>query len=128
MDNPFITEKCTVEDAKALIAKGLPQMNSDGRVPWSKVEEEAGTKVGYSRGWLVVRYAYLQKHNPQVLIPTSELLSKAFKQAEKEGNSGTYDERKVLSEVVVELRDVEQLSWGEIAVRMGIPESRVRRA
>ncbi len=128
MSNPFITEKCDAAQAEKLIEAGLPLMEGDGKVPWAKVEEAAGESVGYSRGWLVVRWEYLNRNQPGLLVDTTKLISDAFKQATKDGKSGDFNEKTVLQAKVIELRDVEALSWGEIAVRMQIPESRVRAA
>ena len=126
--NPFITKECTAEQAEKLVEAGLPIMEADGKVHWSSVEEQADVKVGYGRGWLVVRWAYLAKFQPSTLIDSTKLISDAFKQATDDGESGTFDQKKVLQAKVIELRDTDQLSWGEIAVRMQIPESRVRAA
>lgn len=128
MSNPFITEKCNAEQAAKLVEAGLPIMEADGKVHWSAVEESAGEQVGYGRGWLVVRWAYLAKFQPAVLVDSTKLISDAFKQATKDGKTGDFSEKQVLQAKVIELRDGEQLSWGEIAVRMQIPESRVRAA
>jgi len=128
MSNPFITEKCNAEQTAKLVEAGLPIMESDGKVHWSAVEESAGETVGYGRGWLVVRWAYLAKFQPTLLIDSTKLISDAFKASEKSGKSGEFDEKTVLQAKVIELRDTEKLSWGEIAVRMQIPESRVRAA
>lgn len=126
--NPFITDKCSAEDAEALIKAGVPQMDASGRVPWDKIEQEAGTKVGYSRGWLVVRRAYVEQNMPTVLVDAEKLFSDAFKKAEKEGKSSEFDKAKVLEPVVVDMRDNKKLSWGEIMVRLGLPEGQVRKA
>ena len=128
MSNPFITEKCNAEETAKLVEAGLPLMAGDGKVHWSQVEENAGTDVGYGRGWLVVRWAYLNQYDPSALIDSAKLISDAFKKAEKDGTSGDFNEKSALQAKVIELRDVDQLSWGEIAVRMQIPESRVRAA
>lgn len=128
MSNPFITEKCTAEQAEKLVAAGVPLMEGDSNVPWSKIEEAAGEEVGYSRGWLVVRWAYISKNTPELLVNTTKLVSEAFAKANASGKGGTFDEKTVLQAKVIELRDNMQLSWGEIAVRMQIPENRVRTA
>lgn len=128
MSNPFITEKCNAEQTAKLVEAGLPIMEADGKVHWSAVEESAGETVGYGRGWLVVRWAYLAKFQPTLLIDSTKLISDAFKVADAAGQSGEFDEKTVLQAKVIELRDSMQLSWGEIAVRMQIPESRVRAA
>jgi hypothetical protein len=128
MSNPFITKECDAETAAKLVEAGVGQMDSSGKVPWAKVEAEAGTEVGYSRGWLVVRWAYLAEKNPELLFDLAAHQSEAFKQATAEGKSGDFDAKSVLQQVVIRMRDTEALSWGEIAVRLGIPESRVRSA
>jgi len=126
--NPFITDKCTAEDAEALIKAGVGRMDSSGRVPWADVEKEAGTEVGYSRGWLVVRRAYLEQNMPTVIVDSDKLLADAWKKAEQAGNSSQFDKARVLEPVVVDMRDNKKLSWGEIMVRLGLPEGLVRKA
>lgn len=128
MSNPFITEKCNAAQTAKLVEAGLPIMEADGKVHWSAVEEQAGETVGYGRGWLVVRWAYLAKFQPEVLVDSTKLVSDAFAKATKDGKSGEFNEKSVLQAKVIQLRDLENLSWGEIAVRMQIPESRVRAA
>lgn len=126
--SPFITDKCTAEQADALIKAGVPMMEANAEVPWSEIEKQAGTDVGYSRGWLVVRHAFLHQNSPDLLIDSSKLISEAFAKAEAAGKSGEFKDLNALEPVVIKLREEMHLSWGEIAVRLGIPESRVRRA
>lgn len=128
MSNPFITKECDAATAAKLVETGVSQMDASGKVPWAKVEEEAGTDVGYSRGWLVVRWAYLAQNDPNKLFDLSGHTSEEFKRATAAGNESSFDAKSVLQQVVIRMRDEENLSWGEIAVRLGIPESRVRSA
>lgn len=128
MSNPFITKDCTAEQAEKLVAAGLPIMEADGKVHWSAVEESAGEQVGYGRGWLVVRWAYLAKFQPDELVDAEAYISAQFKKATTDGKSGSFDPKSALQHLVIRMRDTMQLSWGEIAVRLQMPESRVRSA
>lgn len=141
--NPFITEKATAEEVEALLKVALPLMGESGRIPWAQVE--AATGIGYSRGWLIVRYAYLAKNAPALLVDWKPAYEAALKQATDAGQADAFlaketdekgeaipgavsaGERRVLSPIVHDLRDAKALSWGEISVRMAIPESRVRK-
>ncbi len=137
VSNPFITAHFTQEEADALVKLALPLMADNGQIPWAKVEEKTGIK--YSRGWLLVRWAWLNKNQPQALIPAKAKLAEAAKKAEEAGQAAefakksdragsvTNGEAKVLSPLVHDLRDVKGFSWGEIAVRMQLPESYARR-
>ena len=134
----FATEHMTQAEAEALIKLALPLMDESGRIPWAKVE--AATGIGYSRGWLIVRRASLQKNPPNLLVDAKGLMAKALEQATTAGKVGeftaheggqqknvTAGERRTLSPIVHKHRDGLQLSWGEIAVRLGMPESKVRK-
>lgn len=126
--NPFITKDCPAELAEKLVKAGVPLMEADGKVHWSKVEEQAGEEVGYSRGWLVVRWAYLAQNEPDTLVDAAAYVSAQFKKAETDGKSGDFDPKTALQTLIIRMRDDMQISWGEIAVRLGMPESRVRSA
>jgi hypothetical protein len=141
--NPFITDKASLEEVAELIKVALPLMEENGRIPWAKVE--AATGIGYSRGWLIVRHAWLSANAPQLLVDWKPKYEAALAQATAAGNADAFlakevdakgeaipgavsaGERRVLSPIVHDLRDGKALSWGEISVRMGIPESRVRK-
>lgn len=142
MNIMFATDHMTTEEAQELIKLALPLMSENGRVPWAKVE--AATGIKYSRGWLIVRRAYLEKNHPNLLIDVKGAMDKALKQATDAGTEGEFNsrpldadgkpikdsltngERRVMSPIAHTLRD-QELSWGEMAVRMGIPESKVRK-
>lgn len=125
MNNPFITIHTSDEDVQALIKVGLPLMGSDGRIKWAAVESITGIK--YSRGWLILRHEWLAAMNPAALLNVTELVSTKFAEAVEQKRSGEFDgDRDIICPIVQKLRDQDELSWGEIAVRCGIPESKVR--
>jgi hypothetical protein len=128
--SPFATAKAS--EVESLIAVGLELTGADGIVPWDEIAKH--TEVGYSRGWLIVRRAWLEVNAPELLIPVAKLMADATAQATTAGTLGDFNaksggvtngERRVLGPVVQDLR-TKNNSWGEIAVRLGMPESRVR--
>ena len=134
----FVTDHMTPAEADTLVKLALPLMAENGRIPWSKVE--AATGIGYSRGWLIVRRAYLEQNHPNLLVDAQGLMATALKQAQDAGTEGefasheggelknvTNGERRILSPIVHKLREDTSISWGEIAVRLGMPESKVRK-
>jgi hypothetical protein len=125
MENPFITVHTSDADVEALINIGVPLMGSDGRIKWAAVENATGIK--YSRGWLILRHEWLAIKNPSALLNVTKLVSEKFAEAVEQKRSGEFDgDRDIICPIVQELRDSKELSWGEIAVRCGIPESKVR--
>ena len=129
MSNPFITSKCTAEDAAKIIKAALALTPESGLIPWPKVEAAAGTSVGYNRGWLIVRYAWLAKFQPNLLVDSDALVAAERAKAEKAGKLADFDEfRGVLAPIVARMYDEQKLSWGEIMVRLGTTEGRVRKA
>jgi hypothetical protein len=130
------TPTAQAEDVKRLLKVALPLMQADGRIPWAKVTEALGDDfaIGYSRGWLIVREAWLRANNPDAFVPMAALTEAAAKK-----HGGNFDEvQHVLMPVVVRLRGynakgeldpkLPQYSWGEIMVRTGRTEGQVRRA
>ena len=87
------------------------------------------TGVKYSRVWQIARRWYLEDMNPEALIDP-QLAVKGWK-AEHEGwMPQSKDESEVmeaLGPIAKALRD-QNLSWGEINVRMGVSEGLVRKA
>lgn len=106
--SPFATANTDAADVQALIQQGLEHMKPNGDIDWANLD----TPIGYSRGWLIVRRAYLEQNHKAALVtlPKGDDDATAYKR----------------HQIVVEMRDGQQLSWGEIAVRLGVPESRVR--
>lgn len=124
-------------------------------VTWEELEKETG--IGYSRGWLIVIRQILEQSYPQLLVSVDEVYKeadaqyvrakRAFDRLQKEKaeedpdfhiaefmDPGTFREA-FLAEVVRHARDREHdpftkkdgQSWGLIAVRLDLPESRVRK-
>lgn len=123
----FQTENMTDKEADALVAFALPLMNESGRIPWAEVEAAGVDTCGYSRGWLIVRHAWLTKHQPSSITPAAALVAAAEKKAAAAGKLQDFTEFKVLNPIIQDMRDGKKLSWGEIAVRLEIPESKVRK-
>lgn len=120
----FATDHTSAEDIQKLIEIGLPLMSDSGKVAWSKIEEATG--INYSRGWLIVRRAYLEANLPNLIIDTVGLVSKATQAAIEADRLGEFSaDRDVIADLATELRAM-SLSWGEMAVRLGLPESKVR--
>jgi hypothetical protein len=123
----FVTNNMTTEEAEALVALALPLMDDSGRIPWAKVEDATG--IGYSRGWLIVRRAYLELNQPGLIVDTNGLIAEARAHFTENGRESEFNPVKDgLGRIAEHYRDNLSLSWGEIAVRFGIPESRVRAA
>jgi hypothetical protein len=123
----FITNNMTTDEAEALVALALPLMDESGRIPWAKVEDATG--IGYSRGWLIVRRAYLEAYQPELVVDTNVLIAEALAHFTEAGKATEFNPVKDgLGKIAEHYRDDLSLSWGEIAVRFGIPESRVRAA
>jgi hypothetical protein len=123
----FITDHMTAEEAQALVDVAMPLIPSSGVIPWAKVE--ALTGIGYSRGWLIVRRQWLEAFQPELLVDTDALIAEAYAHFAELGKASEFNSvRDGLGKIAAHHRDSLALSWGEIAVRLGIPESRVRAA
>jgi hypothetical protein len=88
------------------------------------VDEES--QIGYSRFWLILRRAWLESHSPSTLVTVTK--AQRAKVEKTFGQNPDWELRNLFGPIVVELRMENELSWGEISVRLGIPESRVREA
>lgn len=127
----------TKADAKAvadLIKVGVPLMTEDSRgvgvLPWSKVEAAitGDDAIGYARGWLIVRRAWLIANRPSALVDAQGAVAAARAKATKENKLSDFDENKVLGPIMVDLKDAQQLSWGEIMCRTDLTEGKCRKA
>lgn len=97
------------------------------------------TGVGYSRAWLIVRRRHLELTAPELLVPTRDLIEQARAAAQaagkevefatvKKGEQYSEGELHVMGLIARKLRlDHAGISWGEISVRMDVPESLVRK-
>ena len=77
--NVFTTNNMTTEDVEILVATALPLMDATGKIPWAQVESVTG--IGYSRGWLIVRRAYMEANQPKLLVDTGKLIADATQKA-----------------------------------------------
>lgn len=121
--NPFLTESTARADVESLIEQGLAlsSLRADGQYvcEYDKID----TPIGYNRGWLIVRYEWLVRNAPELLVPARALMAKA-----QVADSTADVVRTILGPIVADHKDAKQLSWGEIAVRLGLPEGMVRKA
>lgn len=123
----MLTGDVPVQDVRKLLDMALeknghfkPDFN------WDKPRKVLG--IGYSRGWLIVRRRHLELTAPSLLVPTAEILADARKEAEKAGKLMEHDDLQIMGAIVRRLRlENKGISWGEIAVRMDVPESLVRK-
>lgn len=123
----FATANTTSEEIASLLEIGLPLMADTGKVPWAKVE--AATGIKYSRGWLILRRAYIEQYQPHLLVDVRSAVAAASAEAEAAGRLGDFvPDRMVLSPIVTRLHDELLCSWGEIMVRCGLAETKVRNA
>lgn len=139
--------ECTDEQIQQLIKLGVPKMSADGKVRDYPAIEEA-TGVNYNRGWLIIRRAWLEKHEPDKLVNMTTLIqgrqkaqeevhANLLKQAklakgteatrlEKAAENARYDfYRHGAGPIITDLRNA-QISWGEMSVRTNWPESTCR--
>jgi uncharacterized protein DUF2786 len=122
----FETDHTDHDAVVALIAEGVNAMKPNGDINWQElpinvrpfdVPGGEGT-IGYSRAYLIVRRAYLEMYDAGSLVtlPTDpDPVAQQRKQANavqllrypKDGSKG--------------------ISWGDISIVVGLPESRVRK-
>jgi hypothetical protein len=116
MTNVLVTKEEGVAELKKAVQawlKGNPE-NLE-RMPMAEFRKASGWD--YSRTWQVARRWVIEARTPDLLVNTSELV----KGLEVDKVEAT------LSRVVVKLHDDKLCSWGEINVRMGLSEGRVRK-
>jgi predicted RNA-binding protein YlqC (UPF0109 family) len=104
---PWLTKDATAEKAERLIAACLTE-----KLNWSAACEAAG--IGYSRGWLIVRWAELMLGAPDLMVQFTP-------SANKEESVWQ------LGQIVKPLVDA-KCSWGEVMVRTGQSEGACRKA
>jgi hypothetical protein len=116
MTNVLVTKEEGVAELKKAVQawlKGNPE-NLE-RMPMKEFRQASGWD--YSRTWQVARRWVIEARTPGLLVNTSELI----KGLEADKVDPT------LARVVVKLHDDQACSWGEINVRMGLSEGRVRK-
>lgn len=119
----FATKETDAKDVAALIKEGLEHMDADGTIDWKGMPQatrpfnvsDGSLPIGYSRAWLIVRRAYLEQFQPKALVTLPA------RTADKDASDRAW------SKVVSPMRTDQLLSWGEIAVRCGVAESKVRK-
>lgn len=128
--NCFATSNQDPEAVTRLITVGMELMTPAGVLSWSKVEDALpADSIGYARGWLIVRRAYLEANQPELLVDVAGMTEAARAKAEASHKLGEFDPvRQVHAPVIANLKDDKQLSWGEIMCRTGLTEGQCRKA
>jgi hypothetical protein len=125
----FATANTNAVDIRALIADGLENTDQSGEINWKAMSPKVrpadvpggSGKILYSRAWLIVRRAWLEVNEPSALVTLPEVSEKDC----LPGEALSACKNRVWSKLVQPLRDGDH-SWGEIAVRCGKPESKIR--
>jgi hypothetical protein len=117
----FETKNTTPEQIAALLKATL----EDG-ANWNQAIEASGIK--YSRAWLIVRRAQLERDFPNLIVNSDQLVA-AWRDANEVTSLADPKDllSAALSDTVKRLHD-EKCSWGEIMVRLGQSEGVVRKA
>lgn len=119
----MLTTKATSDQAVAtLLGLAIDEHGQRSKVTWPELEAASG--IGYSRAWLLVQRTLMERNSPALIVDTQAVLTQA--QAEHREAGVPFDSKAVLGEVVRTLRMDEGVSWGEISVRLNMPESQVR--
>jgi hypothetical protein len=109
----FTTKDTDPVQVSRLIETGVPAATNGTEIDWKAVDSG---EIKYSRAWLIIRRAWLEQFQPELLIKLPAA-------------TGSKDD--VLfqhGKVIRPLREDQLLSWGEIAVRVGMAESYCRKA
>jgi len=122
----FATSTTPTAEVARLVDNLDQFVSADGEVLAAQVAQ-AGISIKYSRAWLILRRAWLEANQKSALVTISVAKRNA---AEKKfaATNPDWELRHVFGPEVVKLRMNDELSWGEISVRLGIPESKVRSA
>lgn len=141
--------------ARQVISMGVPlvaiQPNGSAKVVGYPTIE-AATGINYNRGWLLIRQAWLNINDPAKLVDLTKAIKPA-KAAQVEAcklldaeiaackdsakaerlqairqNAEFNMDRHVVAPAVLTLRTDASISWGEISVRLNLPEATCRRA
>lgn len=121
--SPFATKNTNADHVKKLIAASLEQASEDGTFPsalWGQAEF-GGIKE--SRGWLIARRAWLEVNRPEALVEVP-----AGTDFSKKPADGGVSLRKFGKQLHDLRGDGHGDSWGELMVRTGLSEGKVRRA
>ena len=124
MENSIFSTKATDDALVAELVGNVDRyVSAEGKVKASEIP--AGIK--YSRAWLILRRAWVEAYAPKLITdatPTAKAVATATKLF---GDQPDFEKRHILGPIVVSLHD-EGCSWGEIMVRTGEGEGKVRKA
>lgn len=118
--------KATKEQTDDLRAAYAVWLEADGSGDFPMAEFTLVSGLNYSRAWQIARRWYLEERMPEALVDAGALI-KAW-QENHEGwmpNKGESYEGEALAPTIRTLREAGH-SWGELNVRFGMPEGRLR--
>ena len=121
--SPFATKNTNAKHVAALIAAALEQASDTGEFPSTLWNQAQFGNIGESRGWLIARRAWLEVNRPEALIKVPA--GTDFSKSPADGGASIRAFGKVLEE---QRHDGNGDSWGELMVRTGLSEGKVRRA
>lgn len=120
----FATANTPTDQVAELVELG---QNGSGQFPESeRLSLGIAPDIGYSRAWLIVRRAFIEANAPSLLVDLEAAIKAEFPADKVPAKDEIV--RRVISPIVQNLRESELCSWGEIAVRVGLPEAQVRSA
>lgn len=121
MSTSIFSTKDTNSDDVGFLVDNCDTLAPEGVFQPSALPEDFPIK--YSRAWLIVRRAWIEANAKNLLVNVTK---KQVDAAQKKYGDQYDEKRHVWGPIVENLRDSEKLSWGEIAVRCGMAESKVR--
>lgn len=128
--SPFSTKDTDAKAVQALMQSAVDHVGTDGVIDWKTFPDavrpfdinDGKCSIGYSRAWLIVRRAWLEMFEPKSLVTLPEVDPSKV----AAGDNLKDATNRAWSKVISPMRDTDQLSWGEISVRVGKPESKIR--
>lgn len=121
MSTSIFSTNTTDPKEVAFLVDNVNELAPEGVFQPSALPADFGIK--YSRAWLIARRAWLEANSKSSLVTISK--TKVAK-AQKTFGEAFNENRHVYGPIVENLRDEQLCSWGEISVRIGISESKVR--
>lgn len=119
----FATKNTDDELVHELVTNVDRYVSAEGKVKAAELPEQ----IKYSRAWLILRRAWVEQHQPGLLEKLPSKAEQAKLEKRFAADDPNWHDRHVLGPIVARLHD-EGCSWGEIMIRLGMTESKVRKA
>lgn len=126
----FATKNTPAKQVTALVDNVDEVCDADGTIKRAEMVRLA-PDIGYTRAYLIIKRAWLEANDKKAIKAVTKT---AVAAATKKFQDRYSYERHVLGPIVVGMRLEDELSWGDIAIRLtspegtNIPESKVRDA